>query len=104
MMHTYHGIAHPNKSPRAPLGLEPDCGVWAAGVLEAEDAEAPHSPWDVFCLAKSPIVTFCVGVEAFLGATPPSNEAKASPPAFLGAAPPPMRPPEDMAEGVEAPD
>jgi hypothetical protein len=72
-------------------------------VLDAE-AGAPQSPCDVFCLAKSPMVTFCVGVEDFFGAAPASKEAKASPPAFLGAAPPPMRPPGDMTEGVDAPD
>lgn len=67
------------------------------------DAGAPHRPWLVFCLAKSPIVTFCVGVWDFLVAEPASRDAKASLPAFLGAAAP-ILPPGDMREGVELPD
>jgi hypothetical protein len=49
------------------------------------------------------MVTFWVGVAGFLGAAPASKDANASPPAFLGADPP-IFPPGDMTDGVEAPD
>jgi hypothetical protein len=93
---------YPSRSPKAPPGFDPGWGVCAAGVLGLE-AGAPQSPWLVFCLAKSPIVAFCVGVDAFFGAMPPSSEANASPPAFLGAGAP-ILPPGDMREGVDFPD
>jgi hypothetical protein len=77
-------VLQPSRSPKAPPGLL--LGVEAPGVEDALEAVGvPQSPALAFCLAMSAMVTFWVGVLVFLGATPPSNEAKASPPDFEAA-------------------